>query len=61
MFQKLNMLEANSTKVTNEAIPQFKGLPALYSVKLLGTTVSEEEVRKHFATNHQTAFATGEL
>lgn len=56
-FGKLNLLEANDTQVTDEAIPYFKGLPSLYSVTLRGTSVTEEGVRKHFATNHQTAFA----
>ena len=59
-FTSLNMLEANRTKVTDEAIPQFKGLPALYSVSLQETKVTMAAVREHFAENHQTAFRVDE-
>jgi hypothetical protein len=59
-FSSLNMLDANRTKVTDDAIPHFKGLPALYSVSLKETEVTLAGVRAHFAENHQTAFLVDE-
>ena len=59
-FTSLNVLEANRTRVTDDAIPQFKGLAALYSVSLRGTKVTLAAVREHFAENHQTAFRVDE-
>lgn len=59
-FTSLNVLEANRTRVTDDGVPQFKGLPALYSVSLRGTEVTLAAVREHFAENHQTAFRVDE-
>ena len=54
-FKTLKVLEANDTQLTDESIPHFRNLPTLFSLKALGTTVTEPGVRKVFASNHQTA------
>ncbi|MCP4785099.1 MAG: hypothetical protein GY903_30250 [Fuerstiella sp.] len=59
-FASLNVLEADRTGVTDDAIAQFKGLPVLYSVTLRGTAVTLPGVRNHFAGNDQTAITVGE-
>ena len=55
-FRKLSTLIANGTKVTDEDIANFAGVPVLYSVKVKATSVTEAGVRKHFAPTSQTGF-----
>ena len=60
-FTSLNVLEANRTRVTDDAIPQFKGLAGVYILSACGETkVTLAGVREHFAENHQTAFRVDE-
>jgi Leucine Rich repeat len=56
-FPQLALLEANHTLVTDKQVPDFMGLPMLYSLWIKDTQVTEKGVRNVFASNHQTAVA----
>ncbi|MEZ6059955.1 MAG: hypothetical protein R3C19_06310 [Planctomycetaceae bacterium] len=60
-FVTLTRLFADNTKVTNDNIGSFKGLPELGALKLRGTEVTQEGVSRFFASNDPTAVAVGPM
>ncbi len=59
-FPMLAMITAMETKVMDEHLAGFKGVPNLGSLKLEGTAVTKTGVRKVFSINHQTAVSFSE-